>query len=69
MMGCNNILSMLNIKADDNYHPSWVYTVSFSAKHVCCLVISETECIEFLDRVRIKMLFLDSLKYYILCDW
>lgn len=32
--GCNNILSRLNIKADDNYHPLLAYTVSFSAKHV-----------------------------------
>lgn len=46
--GCNNILSPLNTKADDNYHPILAFAVSFSAKHVFyCLLLYETKHIGF----------------------
>ena len=52
--GCNNILSPLNIKADNNYYPILADAGSFSAKHVLLLTALGNQTSWILD-ITIKM--------------
>lgn len=49
--GCDNILSPLDIKADDNYHPILICTVSFSAKHILLLAALGNQICWILDMI------------------
>lgn len=52
--GYNNILSSLNIKADNNYYPILAYAIFFSAKHVLLLTALGNQTCWILD-ITIKM--------------
>lgn len=62
--GYNNILSSLNIKADDNYYPVLAYAISFSAKHVLLLTALGNQTCWILNitiKMSLNILWLDWL--------
>lgn len=64
--GCNNILSPLDIKADDNYHPIFICTVSFSAKYVLLLAGLGNQICWILDMIKMLVWIVLNILYSVI---